>query len=716
MKNCFKVLKRDLRALIKNPVAILIVTGLCILPSFYAWVNIAAVWNPYGNTSDISVAVVNNDNGSVLDGKDINLGSDIVDELKNNDKIGWRFVNEQEAQNGLLSGKYYAEIEIPKDFSKDLVSLTSDNPTKADIIYKVNTKESPVAGKITEVAQSNLVNEISSSFIESVSTTMFSKINGYGSDLNYQKDNILKIKSAIIYLNNNMSSIEGALQDINNSSSSLDTTIGILKNEVPIMSQGINSLSATNISTQNFISSAQSSINISYDTLKTNYITIQSEISGVNDLLDNLQNLVSNNGNSENELTTINEAINKLETISTLINANISFLQEFNNSKLDSAVESLKTLENFLDSQKKELENTKSIIGSGEKLSTTIITTLINNGNSMKTQINNIVTTFNNVTMSELNNIGDGILSATNDATKIIGTSKGLINQINTILDTITTGTNMASTMSSELISKLNEYKEPIANLAAQLEKVNDDNLSEIVSILQSNPNIVGSFASSPFNIDEQVLYGVPNYGSSMAPIYTVLALWVGALLLTSLLSTKSKDFEGSEKISIREKHFGKMMFFVILGALQGLIVCVGDKYILGVYTVNFPLMILFSILSAVTFTIIIFTFVSVLGNIGKAACIVLMVLQLAGSGGTYPIQVIPKIFQILQPFFPFTYAVGGFREAIAGPLLSSVIKDVEILIIMSVIFIFIGFFFKNILNKRVEKFEEEFKKSGVGE
>lgn len=716
MKNCFKVLKRDLGALIKNPVAILIVAGLCILPSFYAWVNIAAVWNPYGNTSDVCVAVVNSDTGATLDGKEINLGNDVVDKLKGNDKIGWRFVDEQEAQNGLLSGKYYAEIEIPKDFSEDLASVTSDNPVKPDIIYKVNTKESPVAGKITEVAQSNLVNEISSSFIESVSETMFSKVNGYGDNLNSQRDNILKIKSAIIYLNNNMNSIEDALKNINSNSNSLNTTLGLLKGEIPTISQGINSLSNININTQDFVSSAKSSVDTSYNTLKTNYTTIQSEIGSVNGLLDNLKNLVSNNGNSEDKLNTINEAINKITTINTLINANISFLEGFNNSKLDSAINDLKTLQNFLDTQKTALENAKNIIGSGQELSNTVINTLIDNGNSAKTQINNIVNTVNNVTMPELNNIGNKILSATNDATKIIGTSKGLIGQINTILNTATTGTNMASNMSSELISKLNEYKEPIANLATQLEKVNDNDLSQIVSILQSNPKVVGSFASSPFNIDEQVLYAVPNYGSAMAPIYTVLALWVGALLLTSLLSTKSKDFEGSEKISVRQKHFGKMMFFVILGALQGLIVCLGDKYILGVYTVNFPLMILFSVLSAVTFTIIVFTFVSVFGNIGKAICIVLMVLQLAGSGGTYPIQVVPKIFQILQPFFPFTYAVGGFREAIAGPLLSSVIKDIEILVIMAIIFILIGFFLKNLLNKKVEKFEEEFNKSGVGE
>ncbi len=716
MKNCFKVLKRDLLALIKNPVAILIVIGICVLPSFYAWVNIAAVWNPYGNTSDVAVAVVNNDTGTILDGKEVNLGNDVVDKLKDNDKLGWTFVSSEEANEGLLSGKYYAEIEIPQDFSKDLSSLTSDNPTKPDIIYKVNTKESPVAGKITEVAQTNLVNEISSTFIETVSQTVFSEVNGYGNTIESQKDNILKIKDAIIYLNNNMDSIETALENINAQSQSLNVSLEALKSKLPLISQGIDSLGAINIDTQTFTENAQSNINTAYDALKTNYETIQSEISQLGDLLGNLQDLASNNNNSQEKLNTINEAINKIETIDTVIQANISFLEGLNSSKLDDSISNLKSLKSFLDTQKSALENAKSILSSGQQLSTTIINTLVSGANSAKTQINNIVSTVNTVTMPELNNIGNEILNATNDATKVLNTSKGLVGQISTILNTASTGTNMASTMSTELISKLNEYKGTISNLANELEKVNDNDLSEIVSILQSNPEVVGSFASSPFNLDEETMYSIPNYGSAMAPIYTTLALWVGALLLTSLLSTKSKDFQGSEKISVRQKHFGKMMFFVILGALQGLIVCLGDKYILGVYTVNFPLMILFSVLSAVTFTIIVFTFVSVLGNIGKAISIVLMVLQLAGSGGTYPIQLVPKIFQILQPFFPFTYAVGGFREAIAGPLLSSVIEDVLVLIIMAVIFILIGFFFKNLLNKKVQRFEDEFKKSKVAE
>lgn len=716
MKNSIKVLKRDLLALIKNPVAILIVVGLCILPSFYAWVNIAAVWNPYGNTSDVAVAVVNNDTGTTLDGEEVNLGNDVVDKLKENDKIGWTFVDSKEAQKGLLDGKYYAEIEIPKDFSKDLASITSDNPTKPSIIYKVNTKESPVAGKITEVAQTNLVNNISSSFIESVSETAFSKIKGYGENIESQRDNILKIKDAIIYLNNNMGSIESALQNINTQSNSLNSTLGVLKGEVPVISQSINTLSTSNINTKTFVANTQSNINTSYNTIKTNYGIIQSEVSSVSTLISNLQNLVNNNGSTQDKISTINEAINKIDVANSIVSSNLNFLQGLNSSKLNGAISKLKNLQDLLNNQKSALENAKNILSSGQELNKTLVNSLASGVNSAKSQADTIANSVDTTVMPELNNISSSILSATDDATKVLNTSKGLLNQINNILNTASKGTDMASTMSSELLSKLDSYKGTISNLAEQLEKVNDDDLSKIVSILQSSPDVVGSFSASPFNLTEETMYSVPNYGSAMAPIYTVLALWVGALLLTSLLSTKSKDFEGSDKISIRQKHFGKMMFFVILGALQGLIVCLGDKFLLGVYTVNFPLMILFSVLSAVTFTIIIFTFVSLLGNVGKAICIVLMVLQLAGSGGTYPIQVVPKIFQILQPYFPFTYAVGGFREAIAGPLLSSVVNDIKILVIMAVIFILIGFFFKNILNKRVEKFEQEFKKSGVGE
>ena len=126
--------------------------------------------------------------------------------------------------------------------------------------------------------------------------------------------------------------------------------------------------------------------------------------------------------------------------------------------------------------------------------------------------------------------------------------------------------------------------------------------------------------------------------------------------------------------------------------------------------------MVIFSVLSAITFSIIIFTNVSLLGNVGKAINIVFMIVQLAGCGGSYPVQVDPLIFRIIQPFFPFTYAVGGFREAIAGPLISSVILDISILLLFSILYVILGFIFKPRLKSVVKKFEKKFHESGIGE
>jgi len=201
-----------------------------------------------------------------------------------------------------------------------------------------------------------------------------------------------------------------------------------------------------------------------------------------------------------------------------------------------------------------------------------------------------------------------------------------------------------------------------------------------------------------------------------MAPVYSVLAIWVGGVMLTSVLKTEAPKFEGSENLTIRHKYFGKMIIFITLAIIQGIIIALGNIFLLKVYSVNPFLMVIFSILSAITFSIIIFTNVSLLGSVGKAINIVFMIIQLAGCGGSYPIQLDPLIFRILQPLFPFTYSVGGFREAIAGPLSSSVVLDIVMLLLFCILYIILGFVFKPRLHSTVKRFEKKFHESGIGE
>jgi len=222
LKNIIKVYKRDIKSLKKNYIAIIIILGVCILPSLYAWVNIKACWDPYENTGTVPIAVINNDKGTNFNGKELNVGNDVVKKLKDNNKIGWKFTNKKEADMGVIDGTYYASIEIPEDFSSDIASILSDNPKHPEVIYKVDTKENPVAAKITGMAKTTLINEITTNFVTTVNKTIFSSINGIGKNLEANKNEIIKLKESIISMNKNMDLILAGLQSVNTNSKNLN--------------------------------------------------------------------------------------------------------------------------------------------------------------------------------------------------------------------------------------------------------------------------------------------------------------------------------------------------------------------------------------------------------------------------------------------------------------------------------------------------------------
>ena len=287
---------------------------------------------------------------------------------------------------------------------------------------------------------------------------------------------------------------------------------------------------------------------------------------------------------------------------------------------------------------------------------------------------------------------------------------------ISSTLETISKGTELTETISSNLKEKLVYFRDSISYLSENLQKINDDDLNKIISVLQSDSSLMADYISNPFDISSEPIYKVDNYGSGMAPIYSVLAMWVGAIILTSIFSTDIKGVEGSENFTYKEKYLGKLLLFAILSTIQGTIIMLGNKLILGVQISNLILFILFGAISSLTFSIIIYTNVSLFGDIGKALNVILLVLQLAGSGGAYPIQVAPLIFKILQPFFPFTYALSGVRESIAGVLVSQVTLDFAILILFGFISLLFGLFFKDKVSEKISKFHKKFEESELAE
>ncbi|AET67623.1 YhgE/Pip-like protein [Desulfosporosinus orientis DSM 765] len=864
------VYRRDWKRIVTNPVALIIIGGLCLIPSLYAWINIKASWDIYENTGDIPVAVVNNDKAVSFHGKEINIGNDVVAGLQENNKIHWIFVSRKEADLGLIDSTYYAAIEIPEDFSQKFLTILSDNPQKPQIIYKADTKVNPVAGKIVGTAKNALVQEITANFLTTVNETLFSSLNTVGKDAEKNRDKILDLKDSIVKVNQGMTVITNSLAAIHTNSDNLSQLLDSVDTALPLIQSGLETVALNNSHRSQAIQSLKAATNESLTNINTNLnyikasndriaglftdlneaaaegnkvkintlfpkinagldamdsaieatkdylqsckeldvtgdidravsdltslqtsilkvrqqlVTVQEHLAAVKTKtdqayealnLDSLQDslnslndslgkaivrlqslnlpeldpLISalqemqaklNNGlipllktiadsqeSVDEVLESLDQALTKsiqtLDKVNTQINTALDFLKvaKADNRKkqeiLSDMIDSLAKMQPYLADEKVQFSNLQEQINKGNQISKSSADMINQDLQKISQQLTAAITDYNNGAKEALGDMADGLFASAAEATQMIQSAQDLSKQIAAMVHTAQSGVKLASGLSADLNTRLQEFKDIINLLSGKLQVVNNRDIAQIIALLQTNPALMGSLMADPFDLRTESINAIPNYGSSMAPIYTTLALWVGCLILNSILKPRVASFPGSETLTLRERHFGKMLLFISLAVIQGLIAALGDLYLLHIYTVNKGLFITFCLVSSLVFSIITFTLMSTLGNLGKALAIIYMILQLAGSGGTYPIQVDPLIFRILQPLFPFTYAVNGLREAVAGPLVSSVVLDFIQLFLFAVVFLLFGYFAIKPLHKYIHRFEEKFNESGIGE
>ena len=252
--------------------------------------------------------------------------------------------------------------------------------------------------------------------------------------------------------------------------------------------------------------------------------------------------------------------------------------------------------------------------------------------------------------------------------------------------------------------------KNIVDELVEAMAKINNsDEMDELVDLLKNDIIAQSDFLKQPVELKTEKLYPVANYGSAMTPFYTVLSLWVGILLLVSILTT---EVHGEYKNY--EKYFGRALIFTTITIVQSLIVSLGDVYLLGVEVTNVILFVGLSVFTSIVFTFIVYSLVSVFGNIGKAIAIVMLVIQVAGSGGTFPIEVTPQFFQNVNPLLPFTHAINGLREAIAGVYTPNLTNSIQALIFFLLVFMIINVSIKGFVNKYMEKFNKKFNESDL--
>ncbi|WP_204236797.1 YhgE/Pip domain-containing protein [Mammaliicoccus sciuri] len=1003
MKKAFEIFIEDIKNIRRVPFVIILLLGLSILPSFYAWFNLSSTWDPYNNTQGIKIAVVNEDKGAKVEGKDINVGDQLVKQLKKNDKFGWKFVNRKKADDGVEKGDYYASIYLHKTFSDEVTSIYHKKPKKAVIDYKVNEKLNAIAPKMTNAGASSIVDSLNKEFGENATQALLKEANQVGLDLENELPTLSKIKNAVYTAEDNLPKIEEFKEkvieidehqdditkykdefealgnykgDINegvtkinevnskmgdiNQAAQLITKLNAKMPEIesalakankvqqqfPKINKGVpqgieatekalaainkaeqylpelnrkldqyeadakkaqektekaneklkadqdkekkdtkdnkakteqsteepqqsseeenkadnqteqnaeeqetnkeqadtskeetedkasiedqekdndivttqqaydeedthreeNDQDSKNVLTDQELNEMKSALSESLtaladysneqatmnkkdlesmqainqsilmsqdskqlaDTVKNNQSRLQQGVTFNDSMIDILNELQKSEGIDTSSAISQFESANK--DLQSVINGQSNLINALNNGK--SGKEEVLALDKLIDSNLVSLDNllkytssdfkttlmegvnqidqalTKGIddiakIRSSMNMIDNVIQTgksSLQNGHDLLVSINNelpeLERKFNNVNQVAQTNfpkfkeqVGKGAYYVENELPNVQSEVKKLAqfsnNDLPTMIDKYDRAVQLIDDNLPEAQKEIHDLaefarndlpsiEEDIKKAAKKVREIDkDDTVHELIKLLKNDLKKQADIIAHPIELKEESLFSVPNYGTASTPFYTSLAIWVGALLLSNLLTTDIKNPEIKQKYSLRETFVGKSFIFIIIGVIQSIIVSLGDMFILGAAIDNRLLFILLSVLVSIVFISIVYTLVSLFGNVGKALAIVIMVLQIAGGGGTFPIQVTPKFFQAIHPYLPFTYAVDALREAVGGVVPEILIYNLICLVLFGVVIFTIGFIVKPILdpwkNKTSKRAEDSY-------
>lgn len=715
MKSTFEIFKKDLKNIFTNYGALIVVVALCLLPSLYAWFNIEASWDPYAEsaTSGIKVGVVNKDLGTTLNGKDINVGNTVVEGLKDNKQMGWQFVSEEEANQMVEEGKYYAMLTIPENFSKNLTSIVTDDIEKGEIIYTVNEKINAIAPKLTDKGATAIQEKISKEIVNTVSDTIFGLANDVGIELENQIPKITTIYNSLLDVQGNFGKINDTVNLASQGAGQLKTLVTGIQEDIPMIKETVENAQKLSGEVKEFLSASKSSLNNIAPIIK-NDIKILNEISNdvskyTNALIDEI------NAGSENAPAMIESLLKKLNSINKINDSLINIFEtinKFSQGKLDNIINKLQTVSSKINSAITALNAVKDSIANGEQPNLALLNNILDLSNDISNITNDIYNNFDSEIVAKINTIFDDAYTVADNAISILSEAEAKLPQVSELLTTVYKGADRGIEGIEFVKEKLPEAENMINELISKVEGIKDStDLQDIVNLLKSDVQKRSDFLANPVEIVTNRLFSMGNYGTGMTPFYTVLSLWVGLLLLSSILTV-----EAHGDYSVTAQYFGKLLLFLSISIVQALIVSIGDLYVLKIYCANPLLFVLGSIFTSVIFTFIVYSLCSVFGNVGKVLGIVLLVIQIGGSGGTFPIQLTPKFFQVINPFLPFTYAISFAREAIGGVVQSVLTKDIIVLSIYAVIFVFISIFLKKPINKLSQGFIESVKKSGIAE
>ncbi|MCP3027969.1 YhgE/Pip family protein [Halobacillus sp. A5] len=718
MKKIWSIFANDIKNIGTNWVAAILIGGLIILPSLYAWFNIEASWDPYSRTDQLPVAVVNEDSGATVRGEEINVGEDLIEQLKGNEDMDWQFVDRKEAIDKVEYGDYFAAIIIPDDFSSKLGTVVNDEPEKAGMEYYVNEKTNAIAPNITEKGANTIVDQITSEFISTVNGVIFETFNDIGLELEEDLPDIKQFEEYIFEMEESLPEaydlLQGSLSDANEAQSMINDAQDLLPEAERVTGDGLETIDETSA----YLNKAETRLNEIAPQVDQDLADVQSTAEEINEFINSIEsseiNLDDGEQLSQQVDEQVEESIVRIETIEAALEQlkQSSGEEESDQEEIDEALEQLGALKENLQAVEDNSSEVRSFLSKQQGEADELISSLQERADSSADDIDAFITEYNESIEPTVREEVASAKTTLTEARAILAEVQSTIPEAAQLLNSTEGSLEEGEETLKYLLGEYPYVNEKINELADRIREIQDEtDINEIIELLQNDPEAERGFFQEPVELSKNSLFPMENYGTSMTAFYTVLAIWVGGLLLISLLAT---GVVNDEMFTEKQVYFGKLLTFVSIGAAQTLVVTLGDLFVVGVDIAEPGWFVVFGMFISLVFLLIVYTLVSVFGDTGKAMAIVLLVLQIAGSGGTYPVALLPDFFQTIHPFLPFSYAVDLMRESVGGIVWERVYRDIVFLSLFGFAGLLAGTFLKQLLHKKTQALMKKSKESGL--
>ena len=721
MKTILRIFKHDIKQIFSNVVTVIIVLGLVLLPSIFSWYNVLACWDVFNNTDNLKVAVANSDEGyqSDLVPLKVNLGDQVQNALLEDKEMEWVFTSEEDAIEGARSGEYYAAVVIPQSFSKDMMTFYSPEVEHASILYYTNEKKNVVAPKLTERGADDVANKINTIFVEKVSEV---GLNVASSLVDYTDNK--QFVNQITQLSDNIATLSGrmaqASEVVSGYSSLLSASESLIASSADLLGETSDSaqqvLDTTNNAKQS-INSLTDAMAVSTDALHSALEKSTDSFEGVSESIDTA---FTSSGTAAtttaSSLDTQAEAVrNQAVSMRAMADSleRCSVPPEFEGT-LDAFVSQVRASADTQDQLAQSLTAAADSIRTQNDEAQAHHAEVKDLAEQAKGSIKDLSQDYNNTIKPELEKLQTQVEKSStllfDNVSQLSSVTEDINGASGSLIDTLAVAQNNLDS-SAQSLKESSEY---LAQLSSNIKTaVSSEDWQGLKQIFQTDPHELAQSLASPVQIERTALYPASNFGSQMAPLYTMLGLWIGSLLLLVAVKVKvsSRTLAEVGYPKLHQVFWVRFLIFACLSFVQSSILALGNLLFLQVQATEPLLFLVCYWVSGLVFTFIIYTLVVSFANLGKALAVFLLIIQVSAGGGSYPLPMLPDFVQALSPFLPLTHAINALRAAMMGLYQMDFWVEIGLLLVFLVPFMLLGLLLRkplmNLLNWYVRKTEE---------